>query len=126
MENLQQEREKLSAARRRSWLSPGVVLLALAASNLLGCQRADDSTAAPWSDVIKVHDCPTTRPSLTPGHIRLAGVARPSGRRDATQLTRGVARPASSRADLIKLPRQGLYVACELLLVPIRILTPWR
>jgi hypothetical protein len=44
--------------------SPRVLLLALAAASCLGCERAAESPAAPWSDVIEVRDATILLPQL--------------------------------------------------------------
>jgi len=46
----------LSAERRRLWTSARVLLLALMTLGAPGCERAYESPAAPWSDVISVRE----------------------------------------------------------------------
>lgn len=92
MQSLKRVRGKLSAAWRRSCLLPGVVLLALVAFNLLGCERANDSTAAPWSDVIKVRDAAVLPPQI---HAQRIPVGLPNDR----------------EPDLVLLPSGGLLLA---------------
>jgi BNR repeat-like domain len=71
MESLHRVKGKLLAEWQHGCLSPRVMLLALAALNLSGCERAAESAAAPWSDVIEVRDAAVLPPQIHAQRIPL-------------------------------------------------------
>jgi len=91
MESLQRVRAKSLADRQRCRLLLRVTLLALAALNLCGCERAEDSAAAPWSDVIEVRDAAVLPPQI---HAQRIAVGLPNDR----------------NPDLVLLPSGGLLL----------------
>jgi len=77
MQSLKRVWGKLLAEWRPSALSAGVVLSALAAVTLLGCERAEDSATAPWSDIIHVRDAAVLPPQI---HAQRIPVGLPNDR----------------------------------------------
>jgi BNR/Asp-box repeat len=83
----------LLAEWRRAWLSPPVLIMAIFAASLFGCERAADTSAsAPWSDVITVRDA-----AVLPPQIRAQRVA--------------VGLPNDRNPDLVPLPSGALLLA---------------
>jgi len=78
--------------RRRGSVSPRVLLLAIAAVGLGGCERTKDSPAAPWSDVINVRNS-----TVLPRHLHAHRIA--------------LGLPNDRDPDLALLPGGGLLLA---------------